>query len=153
MPSPPEPVCWIPESPAGGKRRVLSPRGFLPPGRRSRAPATVRTDLSAFPPGLRRLGEGGRPLQGAASFSPPVRWRLRNKDGGWVRGKAGGPGSGTRRGWERELPSVRAGHRSHRRSARLGLLTIVSGRSRAAETFARARPLPEAPPLPPVPSF
>lgn len=140
------------------ERRVLSPRGFLPPGEKafeSSSNRSVRTQR--FPPGLRRSGgararpSGCRVLLPARSSGAPRATKTGAAGSEGSGGGTAGPGTRVRAGGAGALPSGFARHRSHRRSARLGLSIIVSGRSRAASPPG-PRP-PGGPALPPVPSF
>lgn len=148
-----------PREPGRRERRVLSPRGFLPPGEKafeSSSNRSVRTQR--FPPGLRRLGARARP-SGCRVLLParPSGRPARNKDGGRgaQRAKAAGPrGREPGRGLgEREL--YRPGSRATEATAD----PRGSGSSllfpAAAEQPARPGPAPSRGPrpLPPVPSF
>lgn len=143
-----------PREPGRRERRVLSPRGFPPTREKAfEAQQPVRTD-SASPPGLRRFGGARPPLRvprpsPRPSVGAPRAQQRRGPRGS--EGKGGGTadsGTRARAGGAGALPSGFARHRSHRRSAPgSGLLTIVSGRSRATSPPG-PRPLPEARPLP-----
>lgn len=136
-----------------GASRPLAPR--LPPTRGEgvrKLQQPVRTDsaLPARPPafgGARPPLRVPRPSPRPSVGAPRAQQRRGPRGSEGKGGGTAGSGTRARAGGAGALPSGFARHRSHRRSARLGLLTIVSGRSRAASPPG-PRPLPEAPPPP-----